>query len=129
MSGTDTAVIRLSELQHDQEAECFAALVKKVRGMTKRDQPYLVCHFRDKRVTLEAPIWYDNRFYNQALQWAEGIGYRLRVKGSLNPKFGLQLQLIEIRPAGPADEVEGYDFFDLVEGSKYPFGHCFARIH
>lgn len=128
MASTETAVIRLSDLRHDQEAECFAALIKKVPGVTKRDEPYLHCHFRDRRVTLEAPIWSNNRFYNQAQQWVVGIAYRLRVKGSLNPKFGLQLQIIEIRPAGPEDAADGYDFFDLVESSKYPFGHCFAKI-
>ena len=41
MAGTDTAVVRLSELADGQEAECFAALVKKVRRTTyqERDVP------------------------------------------------------------------------------------------
>ncbi|MBX6315628.1 MAG: HD domain-containing protein [Isosphaeraceae bacterium] len=120
MAGTDTAVIRLSELQDGQEAECFAALVKKVRGITTRDQPYLRCYFRDKRVVVECPIWADNRFFNQAQHWVEGIAYRLRVKGELKPKYGMQLQIIDIRPAKPEDAADGYDFFDLVESSDFP---------
>ena len=124
MMGTATAmaagVVRLSDLQHDQEAEVFAALVKKVRGVTTRDQPFLRCYFRDKRVVLECPIWADNRFFHQAQQWAEGIAYRLRVKGELKPKYGMQLQILSIRPAGPEDAADGYDFFDLVESSDIP---------
>src|SRR5215213_1341702 len=100
MLDTATAVIRLSDLQDGQEAECFAALVKKVRGITTRDQPYVRCMFRDKRVSLEANLWYDHRLHNQALHWVEGIAYRLRVRGELKPKYGLQLDILDIRPAG-----------------------------
>src|SRR5262249_29526564 len=52
----------------------------------------------------------------------------LRVKAELKPKYGLQLQVLEIRPAVPEDAADGYDFFDLVESSKYPQGTCFAKI-
>jgi 3'-5' exoribonuclease len=127
-SAPASAVIRLSDLQDGQEAECFAALVKKVRGTTTRDQPYVRCTFRDKRVSLEANLWHDHRLHNQALHWAEGIAFRLRVRGELKPKYGLQLDILEIRPAGPGDEADGYDFYDLVEGSKYPHGSCYAKI-
>ena len=128
MAGTDTAVIRLSDLQDGQDAVVFAALVKKVRGTTTRDQPYYRCYFRDKRATLEAPIWADNRFFNQATQWVDGLGYRLQVRGELKAKYGMQLQIFDIRPAVAEDEAEGYDYFDLVDSSKYPFGSCFAKI-
>ncbi len=118
MATISSTVIRLSDLQADQEAECFAALVKKTRGMTKRDQPYLTCLFRDKRTAVEAPIWNDHRLFQQALGWTEGVAYRLRVRGQLHPKFGLQLLILEIRPAGPEDTEDGYDFYDLVESSE-----------
>ena len=57
MVGTETVIIKLSELVDGQEATCFAALVKKTKGMTKSNQPYLKCLFRDKRVSIEAPLW------------------------------------------------------------------------
>jgi 3'-5' exoribonuclease len=120
MAGTDTSVVRLSDLVDGQEAECFAALVKKVRGTTYRDEAFIKCYFRDKRVTLEAPIWADNRFLKQASTWPEGAGYRLRVKAEHKAKYGLQLQILDIRQAGPDDEADGYDFFDLVESSRFP---------
>ena len=39
MAANGTVVIKLSDLVDGQEAVCFAALVKKTRGMTKANQP------------------------------------------------------------------------------------------
>ena len=39
MARTEPVVIKLSDLVDGQEAVCFAALVKKTRGMTKSNQP------------------------------------------------------------------------------------------
>ena len=119
MAGTDTAVIRLSELTHGQEAVCFAALVKKEVGVDKHDKPFVKCHFRDRRVTLVAPLWSGNALREEAETWQDGIGYRLRVRGDWKVRYGLQLEILEIRPARDEDAAEGYDFFDLVESSDY----------
>jgi 3'-5' exoribonuclease len=119
MAGTDTAVVRLSDLQDGQEAVCFAALVKKVRGTTKKNEPFIKCYFRDKRVTLEAPLWYNHRFHNQASLWPEGIAYRIQVRAEVKSHYGLQIDIFEIRPATAGDEADGYDFQDLVDSSRY----------
>jgi 3'-5' exoribonuclease len=112
-----TAVVKLSDLGDGQEAICFAALVKKVRGTTYKGETYLRCYFRDKFVTLEAPLWADSRWLKQAETWGEGLAYRLHVKGALKPRYGLQLEILNIRPAVDDDAAEGYNFFDLVEGT------------
>ena len=39
--GTPAVVIRLSDLVDGQEAVCYAALVKKTRGTTERNQPFV----------------------------------------------------------------------------------------
>jgi 3'-5' exoribonuclease len=129
MSTTSSAVIRLSDLVDGQEAECFALLVRKVRGTTSREQPFVKCYFRDRRVTLEAPMWSDHRLHQQALAWKEGIAYRLRVRGALHARYGLQLEIQDSRPAEPADVSLGYDFYDLVESSEYSPENLFERIH
>ena len=61
MVANGSVVVRLSDLVDGQEAVCYAALVKKTRGMTKSNQPYVKCYFRDKRVQYEAPLWHDHR--------------------------------------------------------------------
>ena len=47
-------VSRVSDLVDGQEAVCFAALVRKSRGVTKSNKPYLKCVFRDKRIEVES---------------------------------------------------------------------------
>jgi 3'-5' exoribonuclease len=119
MAGTDTSVVRLSELAHGQEAICFAALVKREKGIDKHGNPFVKCHFRDKRSNAVAPLWSGNALREQAEGWVDGIGYRLHVRGDWKVKYGLQLDILEIRPARDEDSAEGYDFFDLVESTDY----------
>jgi 3'-5' exoribonuclease len=119
MAATGTVAIRLSDLVDGQEAVCYAALVKKTRGMTSRNQPFIKCLFRDKRAQYEAPLWHDSRFFADAERWTEGTAYRLQVRGEHNLRYGMQLDIQAIRPAGEADVAEGFDFYDLVESSEY----------
>lgn len=111
------SVARLSDLQHGQEAICFAALVKKEGGTDKHGNPFVKCHFRDKRVERVAPLWWSNAYREQAEHWREGIGYRLRLRCTYNLRFGFQLEILEIREAVEEDSAEGYNYFDLVESS------------
>lgn len=128
-SGTQTALVRLSDLTDGLEAECFAALVKKVRGTTYKNEQFLRCYFRDKRVILEAPLWADSRWLKQAEGWPEGTAYRLHVRTTLKSRYGLQLEILNIRPAGPEDEVDGFDFFDLVESSDRSPQELLRTLH
>lgn len=129
MAGTDTAVVRLSDLAHGQEAVCFAALVKKEKGTDKHGNPFVKCHFRDRRVTLVAPFWSSNALREEAEGWADGLAYRLQARGSWNIRYGMQVDVLAARPAQDEDAEEGYDFFDLVEGSKYDPEKLFRSIH
>jgi 3'-5' exoribonuclease len=119
MVANGTVVVRLSDLVDGQEAVCYAALVRKTRGTTARNQPYVKCLFRDKRVQYEAPLWHDHRLFHDAETWTEGIAYRLQVRGEFKLKYGMQIEILSIRPASEEDANDGYDFFDLVESSQY----------
>ncbi len=123
------AVVRLSDLVDGQEAECFAALAKKTRGSTNRNQPFVKCYFRDSRVTLEAPLWHDHRLHRASDAWSEGSTFRLRVKAEHKGKYGLQIDLIDIRATVAEDEADGFDFGDLYESSKYPPDQMLRTIH
>jgi 3'-5' exoribonuclease len=87
--------------------------------MTSRNQPFIKCLFRDKRVQYEAPLWYDHRFFPEADSWTEGVAYRLEVRAKHDLRYGMQLDILGIRPATDGDAADGYDFFDLVESSEY----------
>lgn len=119
MTAPAIVVSKLSDVVDGQEAVCYAALVKKTRGVTKANQPFIKCLFRDKRVAYEAPLWHDHRYFPEAASWVEGLAYRIQIRASFNIRFGMQLELLGIRPATDEDAADGYDFYDLVESSRY----------
>jgi 3'-5' exoribonuclease len=127
-TATGGVVIRLSDLVDGQEAVCFAALVKKTRGMTARNHPFLRCFFRDKRMQYESMLWHDHPLFQSADSWTEGEAYRLEVRGKHDLRYGMQIELLGIRPATGDDEADGYDFFDLVESSRYEPDRLMASI-
>jgi 3'-5' exoribonuclease len=120
MAASDSVVIKLSDLVDGQEAVCFGALFRKTRGMTKSNQPYLKCLFRDKRAVIEAPLWHDHRLFREADAWREGVGYRLHVHARHDLRFGMQIDILSARLATDDDTRNGYDFFDLVPSSRIP---------
>jgi 3'-5' exoribonuclease len=127
MAGTDTAIVRLSDLVDGQEGEFFAALVKTDKGTDKHGNPYFKCHFRDKRATRVAPIWSSDPFLPMAAEWKLYAAFRIRAKAE-DSKFGPQIRILECREVVAEDSEDGYDFFDLVESSKYPPGSCYSQI-
>lgn len=128
-SGIESQVIRLGDFQDGQEAECFAVLVSRDKGTTKKNEPFVKCFFRDRHQTVEAPLWSDHRLIRQSDGWTDGLAYRIRARGEFNARYGLQLKLIDLRPAGgPDDEADGFDYGSLVERSKFPTGDRLGKI-
>jgi 3'-5' exoribonuclease len=118
MSTAGTVIIKLSDLVDGQEATCFAALLSKSPGRTKANQPFLKCVFRDKRASVEAALWHDSRFIEEAEQWVEGSPYRIQVRGKFHLRYGMQMELLSIRPVTDQDAAQGFDFSDLYESSQ-----------
>src|SRR3954453_14045196 len=128
-TGTEPEVVKLSDLQDGREAVTFAALVKKDRGTTKKGEPFIRCIFRDRSLTVEAPLWANSRFLKQAEGWVEGIAYRLTVRSSYNARYGLQLEHLDIRPASDElDAADGYNFFDLVDRSDQDPEEMYRKV-
>lgn len=121
-------ITRLSDLVDGQEATCFAALVKKTKGVTRTNQPFVRCVFRDKRVKLEAPLWHDHPLIGASEGWTEGGAYRVNVRGKFDVRYGLQLDLLSVRPATPEDTGDGFDFFDLVEEGQIPADELLRKL-
>lgn len=115
---TGTEIVRLSDLVDGQEGEFFAALVKRDEGTDKHGNPYYKCLFRDKRGSRVAPIWSNDPLRIFAAEWTLHQGYRIKAKAE-SSKYGPQIKVLECRLVVPEDANDGYDFFDLVESSKY----------
>lgn len=124
------SVVPLSELTDGQEAVCFALLVNKTRGVTKRNERFVKCYFRDRMKTLEAPIWAGTRFVHECEKWNDGMPYRLVVRAEQKGNFGLQLDLLEVRPAEEGlDAADGFQLANLVESSRYGVQALEERVH
>ncbi len=122
-------VIHLRDFQDGQEAECFALLVSKEKGTTKKNEPFVKCHFQAGETRVEAPLWADNRFLKKSEQWVDGVPYRIRARAQQNPRYGLQLQIIDLRVAGgPEDVADGFELNELVTRSRFPVGDRRAKI-
>ena len=104
MAGTDTAVVRLSDLVDGQEAECFAALVRKERGTDKYGRPYLKCQFRDKRATMVAPLWFANPLREPAESWVDGVAAARIDNVDTLPPSGYSMVHAGHFSNGPSDE-------------------------
>ncbi len=128
MAVAGAVVSRVSDLVDGQEAVCFAALVRKSRGVTKSNKPYIKCVFRDKRTEVESALWHDSRCYQDADSWVEGNAYRLHVQCRHDVRFGLQLDILSARPATADDVEDGFDFFDLVPSSKVSADELRAKL-
>jgi 3'-5' exoribonuclease len=128
MARDGDVVVKLSDLVDGQEAVCFAALVRKTRGMTRTNQPYLKCVFRDKRATVESAQWHDSRFFKEADSWIEGEAYRLHVQTRYDVRFGMQLDLLGVQPVTDADIADGFDFLDLVPGTEIPADELLKKL-
>ncbi len=111
-------VVRLSDLVDGQEGEFFAALVKRDAGTDRHGNPFYKCLFRDKRASRVAPFWASDPLLGFAADWTLHAGYRIKAKAE-DSKYGPQIKVIECRLVIPEDAADGYDFFDLVESSKY----------
>ncbi len=121
-------ITKLSDLVDGQEATCFAALVKKTKGFTRTNQPFVRCVFRDKRIKLEAPLWHDHPLIGMSDTWSEGVAYRVGVRGKFDVRYGLQIDLLAIRPATDEDSQDGFDFFDLVEEGQIPADDLLRKL-
>jgi 3'-5' exoribonuclease len=129
MSSVTTTLVRLSDLQDGQEAECFAALVRREGGTTKRNEKFYKCYFRDRRIEVEAPVWANSPFLNQVESWLIGGAYRLRVRPEKKPRFGMQLEIVAIRPANEEDAADGFDYSDLFESTRFSADRLLKTIH
>jgi 3'-5' exoribonuclease len=118
MASLQATVVPLWELADKQAAQCFVILAKREKLKTKKGDPYFKCHFRAKHDTRAAMIWMDHKFYKAAESWELFAGYKLSVIGD-DTSFGKQIILENIRPAGPGDEIDGYNYNELLESSDF----------
>lgn len=117
MATVDAEVLSLIDLSVGRSGVCFAVLVRRDELINKRQEPYLVCHFRAGHILRVAKVWANYECLNEVRNSRLGAPHRLTAVGEA--AYGSELKLFKIEPAGPEHEPEGFDLADLLPTSQY----------
>jgi 3'-5' exoribonuclease len=120
---------RLSELTPGQQADFFALLAEKTRGLTREGKPYYACRFRDARRAVTFMAWADDRWYPACEQeWQAGRFYKLRAVYQEHERYGPQVELLNIRAVNDSDSADGFDPAAFVETTRHDIPGMFAEL-
>ena len=129
MARSRPLLVRLSELTSGQSGDFFALLSERTRGSTREGKPYYTCRFRDARRSATFMVWADTIWYEPCERdWREGIVYKIRGSYMEHEKYGAQIEVQNIRPAGDADLADGFNPADFVEHSRYDTAAMLAEL-
>lgn len=102
-------LVKLSELENNEEGDFFALLSAKEALTTKDGKPYYRVAFRDAEREVSFPVWNDVPLADACRdEWEVGEFYKLRAKFR-ETTFGPQLEIRKIRPVNAKDKQEGFD--------------------
>jgi 3'-5' exoribonuclease len=120
MSAIKPPLTRLSDLGPAQRGDFFALLIDRMRGLTREGKPYYHCRFRDARRTVSFMAWGDDRWFVPCeREWQVGQFFKLRAVYTEHERYGLQIEIHNIRPVKDEDREDGFDEAQFVESSRH----------
>jgi 3'-5' exoribonuclease len=124
-----SAVMKLSEMQPGQFADCFVQLAEKKRGTTRENNPFITCKYRDARRTVgSVPIWGDAPLFEECQTWQIGQFFKVRGRLIEHERYGLQLEVEQIRPVEPRDEADGFSELEFLVQSRSDAEEVLAEL-
>ncbi len=125
---SDIVCLKLSELQPDQMADCFALLAGREKSKTRDGKPFYRATFRDKVRSVTAMIWSDSTWFADCDErWQEGQFYKLRCRYS-ESNYGPQIDIDRIRKVEEADKSQGFDEADFFRSSRFDVEEMFDEL-
>lgn len=122
-------VVKLGDMQLNQYADCFVQLAEKKRGTTRDGKPFITCRYRDTHRTVgSVPIWGDAPLFEECQKWQVGQFFKVRATLHDHEKYGLQLDIEQIRPIEERDHAEGFSELDFLECSRFKSEQMFAEL-
>jgi 3'-5' exoribonuclease len=122
-------IVKLCDMQLGQSADCFVQLAEKKRSTTREGKPFVTCRYRDARRTIGAiPIWGDAPLFEECQKWQAGQFFKVRARLAEHDRFGLQLEIEQIRPIEDRDREEGFTELDFQEHSRIAAEQMFADL-
>jgi 3'-5' exoribonuclease len=102
-------IVRLSEMEPDDEGDLFVLLTAKEELRTREGKPYFRISFRDARREVSFPVWDNSPWAAECRQqWTPGIFYKVRAAYRVS-NYGPQLDIRKIREVTEADAADGFD--------------------
>jgi 3'-5' exoribonuclease len=107
-------ILKLHELVAGQgPADFFALLAEKTRTSTRDGKAFFNCKFRDRRKTVSCAVWSDSPLFHDCEKaWQPGTVYKVRGVYAEHEKYGPQIEVVMIRAATDADDVDEAEFFE-----------------
>jgi 3'-5' exoribonuclease len=117
---TKRPTVKLHELAPGRPADFFALLAERAKGLTRDGKPFYTCRFRDKQRTLVAMVWGDHPLFPDCdALWQAGKVYKVRGAAVEHERYGVQLELQQVREARDDDRADGYAEGDFFERSRF----------
>jgi len=112
-------VVRLSDMEPQQEGDLFVLLTGKEELRTREGKPYFKVSFRDARREVSFPIWDDSPLAADCRQrWTPGAFYKVRATYR-ETSYGPQLDIRKIREVTEADAADGFDPMMCLPQSRF----------
>jgi 3'-5' exoribonuclease len=123
-------IVKLGDMELGQSADCFVQLVEKKRNTTREGKPFVTCRYRDSRRNVGAiPIWGDAPLFEESQRWQVGQFFKVRARLTEHDRYGLQLEIEQIRPVEDRDRDEGFAELDFLVHSRLDTERMFADLY
>ena len=121
--------VKFHDLIPGRPADFFALLADRTKGLTRDGKPFYTCRFRDKQRGLEAKVWADHALFPDCDQsWQAGRVYKVRGAAVEHERYGVQLELHQVREVRDEDRDDGFAEGDFFERSRFDSEAMFGEL-
>lgn len=122
------SIVRLCEMEPDQEGDLFVLLSGKEELRTREGKPYFRVTFRDAFREVSFPIWDNSPLAADCRQqWTPGAYYKIRAVYR-ETNYGPQLDIRKIREVTEADACDGFDPWMCLARSRFAPEEMFEEL-
>lgn len=123
-------LVKLHQLDPQVPAAFFALLSEKIPRTTRNEgKPYFSCRFRDRKRTVHATIWPDSPWAEMCEKnWSVGGFYRIQGVLFDNDRYGLALEIRDIRDVNEKDRSTSFNERDFFDQSRFNPSEMFDEL-
>jgi 3'-5' exoribonuclease len=128
MTSPRMPIVRLSEMEPDEEGDLFVLMTAKEELHTREGKPYFRVGFRDAEREVSFPVWDNSPLAADCReQWTPGLFYKVRAVYRVS-NYGPQLEIRRIRETTESDAADGFDPQMCLPRSRFEPQEMFAEL-